>query len=251
MKMAEPKGTKGKPSIKKPKHACATKVEHPEWGAGNCLKEQHTLDEDGTVTHYDVMFDHGLEQNVSINELNVTLSEYHEHAINDTKNKEVLDEKKAKKDYDGDGKIESGKDEYFGSRDKAIKKAMGKKAMKKEHHEKDPTTGKVIPHSDEEKDKDLGDGTPSSVEEGKKKGLWDNIHAKRKRGEKPAKKGDKDYPKTLNVEGSMKQARKNVGASTCWKGYKAKGTKQKGGKTVPNCVKEFAEWRKEVTEKKQ
>lgn len=27
-----------------------------------------------------------------------------------------------------------------------------------------------------------------------KKGLWDNIHAKRKRGEKPAKKGDKDYP---------------------------------------------------------
>ena len=35
--------------------------------------------------------------------------------------------KKAKKDYDGDGKIESGKDEYFGSRDKAIKKAMGKK----------------------------------------------------------------------------------------------------------------------------
>ena len=34
-----------------------------------------------------------------------------------------------------------------------------------------------------------------------KKGLWDNIHAKRKRGEKPAKKGDKNYPETLNVEG--------------------------------------------------
>jgi hypothetical protein len=30
--------------------------------------------------------------------------------------------------------------------------------------------------------------------EGKKKGLWDNVHAKRKRGEKPAKKGDKGYP---------------------------------------------------------
>ena len=28
----------------------------------------------------------------------------------------------------------------------------------------------------------------------KKKGLWDNVHAKRKRGEKPAKKGDDDYP---------------------------------------------------------
>ena len=39
---------------------------------------------------------------------------------------------------------------------------------------------------------DLGEG---------KKGLWDNIHAKRKRGEAPAKKGSKDYPKTLEVEG--------------------------------------------------
>ena len=28
----------------------------------------------------------------------------------------------------------------------------------------------------------------------KEAGLWDNVHAKRKRGEKPAKKGDKDYP---------------------------------------------------------
>ena len=37
-----------------------------------------------------------------------------------------LQEKKAKKDYDGDGKIESGTDEYMGSKDKAIKKAMGK-----------------------------------------------------------------------------------------------------------------------------
>ena len=33
--------------------------------------------------------------------------------------------KKAKRDYDGD-KIESSKDEYFGSRDKAIKSAMSK-----------------------------------------------------------------------------------------------------------------------------
>ena len=30
-----------------------------------------------------------------------------------------LQEKKAKKDYDGDGKIESGTDEYMGSKDKA------------------------------------------------------------------------------------------------------------------------------------
>ena len=34
--------------------------------------------------------------------------------------------KKAKKDYDGDGKIESGTAEYMGSKDKAIKKSMAK-----------------------------------------------------------------------------------------------------------------------------
>ena len=45
-----------------------------------------------------------------------------------------------------------------------------------------------------------GKEVPNCVKEGTKKGLWDNIHAKRKRGEKPAKPGDKDYPKTLNVE---------------------------------------------------
>ena len=55
-----------------------------------------------------------------------------------------IQEKMAKKDHDGDGKIETGKEEYFGARDKAIKKAM-----KKEHHEKD-ADGKVIEHDDEE-----------------------------------------------------------------------------------------------------
>ena len=42
-----------------------------------------------------------------------------------------LAEKKAAKDYDGDGKVESSKEEYFGSKDKAIKKAMGKTVNEK------------------------------------------------------------------------------------------------------------------------
>ena len=46
-----------------------------------------------------------------------------------------LEEKMADKDYDGDGKVESSTDEYMGSRDKAIKKAMGKKEVKKEMKE--------------------------------------------------------------------------------------------------------------------
>ena len=34
------------------------------------------------------------------------------------------DDSTMRKDYDGDGKVESGTDEWKGSRDKAIKKAM-------------------------------------------------------------------------------------------------------------------------------
>ena len=119
-------------------------------------------------------------------------------------------------------------------KDKQPEKAMdaGAKArriLKRKEH------AKYVSGSTENVPDDIRDHY--EVSEGKKKGLWDNIHAKRKRGEKPAKPGDKDYPKTLNVEG-LEKARKNVGADKCWDGYKAKGTKKKGGKEVPNCVKE-------------
>ena len=261
MKLAEPAGEEGKPEVKKVKHSCATKVEHAEWGKGNCLKEQHTLDEDGIITHYDVMFEHGLEQDVPVPSLNILVSEMHEHVINTDKQEveEGLDsvnpvavKKKFKdrkdKDIDNDGDTDSS-DKYLHKKRKAISKAMNK-----EHHEKD-ADGKVIEH-------EVEDTTPASVEE-EKKGLYANIHAKRKRGESPAKPGDKDYPakdafkkaaktakkEEVEVDESMKQARKNVGASTCWDGYKAKGTKMKGGKKVPNCVKEFSEWRA-IAEKK-
>ena len=41
--------------------------------------------------------------------------------------------------------------------------------------------------------------------EEKKRGLWDNIHAKRKRGEKPAKPGDPNYPDKENWEKLTKE----------------------------------------------
>ena len=44
------------------------------------------------------------------------------------------------------------------------------------------------------------------------------------------------------IHEGLKQARKNIGMDpnkpSCWKGYKAKGTKMKGGKEVPDCQKE-------------
>ena len=262
MKMAEAPGTEGKPTIKKVKHSCATKVEHAEWGKGNCLKEMHSLDEQGNVSHYDVMFEHGLEQDVPVQSLNVLEEGMHEHVINPDKN--VIDEKKKLDpvgkedgDVDNDGDKDSS-DSYLMNRRRAVAKAMGKKMKKEETEELD-----------------------------EKKGLYANIHAKRKRGEAPAKPGDEDYPakdafkkaaKTAKKEeveleekkGSLKQARKNVGADTCWDGYKAKGTKMKNGRSVPNCVKEedveegygakkakkmkkentFSNWRQEIAEKK-
>jgi len=39
-----------------------------------------------------------------------------------------------------------------------------------------------------------------------KRGLWDNIHAKRERGEKPAKPGDKDYPDAKSWKKTTKES---------------------------------------------
>jgi hypothetical protein len=38
------------------------------------------------------------------------------------------------------------------------------------------------------------------------------------------------------VEEGLRKARKNVKRKKCWSGHKAKGTKMKNGKEVPNCV---------------
>ena len=96
----------------------------------------------------------------------------------------MYEAKKAAKDYDGDGKIESGTDEYMGSRDKAIKKAMAKKGMKKEeienvfaeieeHHQKD-ADGNVIEHDENPRPEEeiADDLAPASVEEGSVYGMY-------------------------------------------------------------------------------
>ena len=43
-------------------------------------------------------------------------------------------------------------------------------------------------------DEEYDDDDVMGMDEAKKKGLWANVHAKRKRGGKPAKPGDKNYP---------------------------------------------------------
>ena len=70
---------------------------------------------------------------------NIASVEYTGHKADPTDAEKASGGKKAKKDYDGDGKIESGTDEWKGSRDKAIKKAMAKEEViyeKEENGEK-------------------------------------------------------------------------------------------------------------------
>ena len=97
---------------------------------------------------------------------------------------------------------ESVKDELLSKAAKAHKKAKNFKKWRNEAEKARQTALK--PGEVRWMDKKTGKWKSNKEEvehiDEKKKGLWDNIHAKRKRGEPPAKKGDKDYPKTLNVE---------------------------------------------------
>lgn len=60
------------------------------------------------------------------------------------KEKKASKEKMADKDYDGDGEVETSKEEYFGSKDKAIKKAMGKKEIVSKKKKKQLKEGREI-----------------------------------------------------------------------------------------------------------
>lgn len=83
-KMKEDKDLDADNVLKALKHDCATHVQHEQWGAGECISGEHTLveQEDGSaiVTHYDVMFEHGIEKDVPVEEMKVTKSEAHLHA---------------------------------------------------------------------------------------------------------------------------------------------------------------------------
>jgi len=62
-------------------HLCAKNVVHEEWGEGSCISTMHAdPDEEGNVAWYDVMFEHGIETRVSIDELKVTKAESHTHS---------------------------------------------------------------------------------------------------------------------------------------------------------------------------
>ena len=81
------------PNAANSQHLCAKNVVHEEWGDGECIPTMHAEpDEEGNIGWYDVMFEHGLEKGVAINELKVTHSEmHHNHKKKDKVKEDVVD----------------------------------------------------------------------------------------------------------------------------------------------------------------
>ncbi|CAB5221139.1 hypothetical protein UFOVP245_80 [uncultured Caudovirales phage] len=88
------------------KHDCASHVVHEKWGRGECIPEMHTIvetsDGEGYVTHYDVMFEHGIEQNVPVQALTIEKKMMHEHEVH-----EALVGKQKNIDKNNNGKIDA------------------------------------------------------------------------------------------------------------------------------------------------
>lgn len=93
-------------------HLCAKNVVHESWGEGICIPTMHAdPDEEGNIEWYDVMFDHGIEEKVSIDSLEVTLAEAHTHKKPVKENEDEDDDEEDDDDDDDDdnGKKKKGK----------------------------------------------------------------------------------------------------------------------------------------------
>ena len=121
-KLEDDKNLDAKSAGKAMKHDCATHVASEAWGYGECISGQHTLveQEDGTaiVTHYDVMFEHGIEENVAVEDLTILREKSHMHA-----SKQYMDRGKGKMANDGANKAAT--DAKARLKDRAKKRAMG------------------------------------------------------------------------------------------------------------------------------
>ena len=59
-------------------HQCAVHVKNEEWGAGRTIHSQHAEpDAEGNIAWYDVMFEHGIEKRVPVEQLEILVSESH------------------------------------------------------------------------------------------------------------------------------------------------------------------------------
>jgi len=149
--------------------------------------------------------------------------------------RQANEEKMATKDHDGDGKVESGKDEYMGSKDKAIKKAMAKRKGLKESV-LDVMLGKSIDVSDEplvtDPSMELNKGTGNHFDEGAKEDAMRDIKRDSGKGMAPVKKDPK--PGKSKHDGSENKGPAHIVAQlrgVLDQGDKHGGVKFQDGKT--------------------
>lgn len=82
-------------------HDCAKHVVHEQWGEGTTVSTMHAEpDSEGNIAWYDVMFEHGIEQQVPTKDLNVVLSEKHKHKFVKEQEAHSRMTKKSKKNSD-------------------------------------------------------------------------------------------------------------------------------------------------------
>ena len=118
-------GLEDSPNPANSQHLCAKNVVHEEWGEGQPVHGMHAMpDVDGNIAWYDVMFEHGIEKGVSINELKVTASEmHHNHGGKKKKNEGAM---KRGKDMDTfKPKPQEPQNEIIGTAAKLAGKAVG------------------------------------------------------------------------------------------------------------------------------
>jgi len=88
-------------------HLCAVVVEHPEWGEGKPIIGRHAKpDDEGNIEWYDVEFEHGIEEEVPVEGMNIV----HEMSHGPSKAKKKMKET-MKKNIDtsmGEDKVEEG-----------------------------------------------------------------------------------------------------------------------------------------------
>ena len=74
-------GLEDSPNPANKQHLCAKNVVHEEWGSGNCVPTQHANpDKEGNIAWYDVMFEHGIEKEVSADNLKIIEESMHSHS---------------------------------------------------------------------------------------------------------------------------------------------------------------------------
>ena len=85
-------GLEDSPNAANSQHLCAKNVVHEDWGEGQPVHSMHAIpDAYGNIAWYDVMFEHGIEKGVSINELKVRAAEsHHDHGGKKKKNEGAM-----------------------------------------------------------------------------------------------------------------------------------------------------------------